>query len=180
MTIAGPPTRNPVPPRVTILPMSRPLRSPATLLSTVLCLALAALWLRSYLPETLLWESRGGRLLLIADSRCAAAMRQARETQTLENFLAARLNPVSYPTPPVERRLLGFYFAHGTNPWEGTIYIFGVPYWFLVPLAGLPLLFHRRRHRLDTRRRAATLCPVCGYDCRATPDRCPECGTIPA
>ena len=54
-----------------------------------------------------------------------------------------------------------------------------LPNWFimlaLTPLA-IPWLTMRfrsaRRHKRIVRR----LCPTCGYDLRATPDRCPECG----
>jgi hypothetical protein len=55
-----------------------------------------------------------------------------------------------------------------------------VPYWaILPPLAAPPIV---RAYRLLRRRRRvrAGHCPSCGYDLRATPDRCPECGTIPA
>jgi hypothetical protein len=57
-----------------------------------------------------------------------------------------------------------------------------VPHWLIV-LAGLLLsrFFRRRASRArSAERREAGLCPACGFDLRATPDRCPECGTLAA
>src|SRR5262249_35716212 len=54
---------------------------------------------------------------------------------------------------------------------------FRVPYWFLTGvlsvIAGMAggLILKRRA------RGGNGLCPPCGYALRATPDRCPECGT---
>ena len=54
------------------------------------------------------------------------------------------------------------------------------PLWsLLAPTAFLPALWlGRRYHR--SRRAVAGRCPHCGYDLRMTPERCPECGTVPA
>ena len=56
-----------------------------------------------------------------------------------------------------------------------------VPYWSLQILFLIaPAVWLRRaiRQRKELRQ-ASGLCSVCGYDLRATPDRCPECGAIP-
>lgn len=67
-----------------------------------------------------------------------------------------------------------------TSPREEIVYAV-VPHWFLVMLA-IPwpvcLLRNRLRHHY---RRKHGLCLGCGYDLRASTERCPECGVpIPA
>jgi len=54
-----------------------------------------------------------------------------------------------------------------------------IPYWFLLLLFGvasLPVLLHIRNHRRRARRIRLGQCIACGYDLRATTQRCPECG----
>lgn len=92
-------------------------------------------------------------------------------------------NSLPYHVPNDRYRWWGFEFyrkapqeIHPSETVAGFLWI-GFPYWFLLllTLPG-PLILasrwkrHRYRHRLG-------LCPTCGYDLRASRDRCPECGS---
>jgi hypothetical protein len=54
-----------------------------------------------------------------------------------------------------------------------------LPNWLLAALIILLPLRTIWRHLKQQARSAKGLCRACGYDLRATPTRCPECGTIP-
>lgn len=54
-----------------------------------------------------------------------------------------------------------------------------LPYWMPTFAFFLPVLAWYVLRKLRSRRPAGH-CTACGYDLRATPDRCPECGMVPA
>lgn len=69
------------------------------------------------------------------------------------------------------------YFG-GSSGWSDNYQytVIEFPFWALaLTTVVVPVLFIFRRSKTQNR---AGICGSCGYDLRATPDKCPECGTI--
>jgi hypothetical protein len=86
----------------------------------------------------------------------------------------------------LRRTFMGFgWGVSGGQPYV-IHHIFAIPRWFVcLLLAGLPLVrgfrFLASRFVLRVPRSpVAGICSKCGYDLRATPERCPECGAVAA
>lgn len=70
-----------------------------------------------------------------------------------------------------------FDVDYGANGVGGHYVGLTMPHWALVAQAAIvPALWLWPRRKS----RAAGMCKRCGYDLRATPDRCPECGMVTA
>jgi hypothetical protein len=78
-------------------------------------------------------------------------------------------------------RFMGFGVESYTRPDGASVTVRTFHVW---PVTALNLLVigmwvgRYRRARRSADRVADRLCPACGYDCRATPERCPECGRV--
>jgi hypothetical protein len=62
---------------------------------------------------------------------------------------------------------------------DRSLLILYVPFWFPVLITVPMPTYWAVRTLLQRRHSREGLCPSCGYDLRATPGRCPECGTVP-
>jgi hypothetical protein len=157
--------------------------------SLVLCVATMMLWVRSYYPvhDYLIW--RGDSTTTALQSKIGRLWFQ-RWTDVQAYPLIHREFPGIWwtvdgqdvgTTPKTTLTNLGFHrqrahiARYGQLPpakFDGI----GVPYWFVLACSAAPA--SRWITQLLLRRRGPGLCPSCGYDLRATPDRCPECGTV--
>jgi len=83
---------------------------------------------------------------------------------------------------PVMFRLWNFQWISADPPASScsSIRSLTVPIGVFTALFALPPVIWTRRYRTCRHRQLiSTACVSCGYDLRATPDRCPECGAVP-
>ena len=164
-------------------------------ISLLLCVAVCVLWARSYwrcewfeIGNATRWRTVGsssGRIYAAAWTNYAG--RYGRDAHSSDKtMLAHRGNFVQVPYTAsgsglmtLDRSIysLGpFLFGAGTGGDDVAIVF---PHW--APAAttlALPAAWYIRRRR-EYRSGMEGRCRKCGYDMRATPDRCPECGAIP-
>jgi hypothetical protein len=177
-------------------PTKRRLSTLATLLSLLLCVATCALWAPTpFRSDTVGWagwrdepnqlwhgfglHSRRGYVL--AHYFVADKVRFDDPTHLDGNqpdMLPHAFHHAWAPqTPPPS----AFFRTRAIHFPRFHIYFVAAPHWAIAaPLAVAPLrrLILTLRHRRRRSNREGH-CRTCGYDLRATPARCPECGTLP-
>ena len=161
--------------------------------SLVLCLAFGVSWIRSYSgSDQLEFIIDNGRdpWRFVRDETAHGIValewghvgRQRRAPRTYFFYIRRpEPNNIDLPVHPAGYgfRVLGFGFAYDPTP-IGIVHSLYAPHWFLMLLTALPAVSWTRRALRRRQRERLRLCRNCGYDLRATPDPCPECGTAPA
>jgi hypothetical protein len=98
------------------------------------------------------------------------------------NIVTDFLSPLPPPeNPPTTSFQFLAYRAGSAQDWMGRAHVVIVPFWFVAIAMTLLLLLVLRSESLARRRRwraSHGCCVQCGYDLRASSERCPECGVV--
>jgi hypothetical protein len=162
-------------------------------LSALLCVALLAMMARScFVGDEYAWYYMGA-----SRTTCGWCITSGHGLVILKRIDDGHPRP---PTSPIARtrrqfqlaemdhamtvglpvRVAGFGYKNWIYPDPPnptfSIWNAAVPFWFIALL--LSILPTRRYMRWRRSRISQGDCAVCGYDLRATPERCPECGTV--
>jgi hypothetical protein len=173
--------------------MKRRLLNLLTLLSLLLCAAVAALWGCSHATDAYLRRYHEPAIVECMSCSGRIAVRWG-------EFVSTEVEVPSGWAGTVWPLRRGSYF-YGTDYYEdllrdhangGTMYrrsrvntpeqrgdvlLLVVPYWPLVLASATPVVALFASRRRNCPRVRTGLCAACGYDLRATPGTCPECGT---
>jgi hypothetical protein len=150
--------------------LPRILLNAATVVSLVLCVGTVALWARTYL---------GPQVEFFTTIDTGRSYGVGTERGGVIGFLQQE-RPAYRDGDPDDfwRDGGGFRFlrvtSDGMRRWNLVL-----PFWALAVATALTPLARVGSRWRRTRRCRAGRCPACGYDLRATPERCPECGSIP-
>ena len=138
----------------------------ALVLPAARCIAAVIRWVRWHRPDRLVPVTSAALLVVLVLWRLLGTPVTYRDQGVFGNFSFLH----GKPPPP------SWYGTHTSYdlPVCGAEFPYGLAVGLLAvaPAWWLARLLWRRRARGP----ALNLCPACGYDLRATPDRCPECG----
>jgi hypothetical protein len=155
-------------------------------LSLLLCVGICVLWVRSYWHTVEIEFQRNGMRWSIAVTHGRIALSNEAQKRMLYAELVAILDEVKLAGEKnepgdrmdglmnkfnvVDKQIDSFVLVE-----RKCAYVIPSSIFAILPIAWGALSL--RTHL--TRRRLHGFCHYCGYDLHATPDRCPECGTVP-
>jgi predicted RNA-binding Zn-ribbon protein involved in translation (DUF1610 family) len=176
--------RNHWPWSVTLAGVRRRLFNILSVASLVLCVATCALWWRCYVVAYELSYMPTLPTYVEQDVEDVHVWRQVGLTKTDDLSVTRGRIAVShgYADGRTDRWEFRAFKSDADLPAKRFGFGWGkdylvAPLWAIVGFsATAPVLVVALRFRRSALR--TSLCPSCGYDLRATPDRCPECGTF--